>query len=154
MPARRTRGKRPLAQERAERSDRNSAGRFKQINVSSARIVEDAAALLNEEVAAGILAAKQVQGRFQKERRIDPGDFKQALEKFQGDAHQVVNLLFDQITGLGSETNTDVAKRLLHNAHDVVDFAVQLVNMGAEIADQLARSNPGRDAGNGRKRSR
>lgn len=39
------------------------------------RIVQDAAALLDEELAAGIVAAKQVQKRFRKERRIDPQDF-------------------------------------------------------------------------------
>jgi hypothetical protein len=127
---------------------------LKQISKSSAQIVKDAAALLDEELAAGIVAAKQVQQRFQKDRRIDAGDFKKTLQKFQGDAHEVVSLLEDQISKLRSQENAELAKRLLHNTHDVVDLAVELVNMGAEIADQLAQSNLKRDASNRGKRSR
>jgi hypothetical protein len=125
-----------------------------QISKSSAQIVKDAAALLDEEVAAGIVAAKQVQRRFQKDRRINPGDFKKALDKFQGDAHEVVHLLNEQIEEMRSDRNAGLAKRLLNRTHDMVDLAVELVNTGAEIADQLAQSNLKRDAGDRGKRSR
>ena len=135
-------------------SGSNRSKRLKQISKSSAQIVKDAAALLDEEVAAGIVAAKQVQNRFQKDRRIDPGDFKKTLQKFQGDAHEVVSLLNDQISAFRSQENTELAKRLLHNTHDVVDLAVEMVNMGAEIADQLAQSNLNRNENNREKRSR
>src|SRR5882672_3552109 len=92
------------------------SARLKQISKSSSQIVKDAAALLDEEIASGIVAAKQVQQRFRKERRINPGDFKDALTRFQGDAHDVVNLLNDQFAELRSDEN-------------------------AELADQLAKSN-------------
>jgi len=48
--------------------------------------VKDAAALLDEELAAGIQAAQQVQQRFRKQGRIDPADFSDALQRFQADA--------------------------------------------------------------------
>ncbi len=131
----------------------NSA-RVKQISKSSSQIVKDAAALLDEEVAAGIVAAKQMQQRFQKERRIDANDFKQALQKFQGDAHEVVTRLNDQLGELGSEDNAELVKRLVNNTHDVVDLAVEMVNMGAEIANQLVQSNLQRRVKNSGKRSR
>jgi hypothetical protein len=142
---------------RKKQTRRSGGGRsaqLKQISKSSAQIVKDAAALLDEEVAAGIVAAKQVQQRFQKDRRIDPGDFRKTLKKFQGDAHEVVSLLDDQVSELRSQENTALVKRLLHNTHDVVDLTVELVNMGAEIADQLAQANLKRDANNRKKRSR
>lgn len=115
--------------------------RFKQISKSSSQIVKDAAVLLDEEIASGIVAAKQVQQRFQKERRIDPNDFKNALKKFQGDAHEVVNLLNDQFAELRSDENAQLVKRFTSNAHSLLDLAVELVNMTAEVADQLAQSN-------------
>ena len=59
------------------------SARLKQISKSSSQIVKDAAVLLDEEIASGIVAAKQVQQRFQKERRINPTDFKDALTRFQ-----------------------------------------------------------------------
>jgi len=113
--------------------------RFHQISQSTSQIVKDAAALLDEEVAAGIVAARKVQQRFQKEQRIDSADFQEALHKFQGDAHQVVGMLTTQFDQLRSKENSELIKRLVSNTHDVVDLAVEMVNMGAEIAGQLAQ---------------
>jgi hypothetical protein len=117
------------------------SARLKQISKSSSQIVKDAAVLLDEELASGIVAAKQVQQRFQKERRINPGDFKDALTRFQGDAHDVVNLLNDQFAEMRSDENAELVKRFTGNAHSLLDLVVELVNTSAEIADQLAKSN-------------
>jgi hypothetical protein len=128
--------------------------RLKQISNHTSQIVKDAASMLDEEVAAGIVAARQMQQRFQKERRIDPSDFKHALQKFQGNAHEVITLLDDQLAELQSQENTDLAKRFIQHTHGVVDLAVELVNMGAEIANQLVASAPKPSTGSRAKRSR
>jgi hypothetical protein len=129
--------------------------RFKDIGTASSRIVTQAAALLDEEIAAGIVAAKQVQQRFQKERRIDPRDFREALQRFQRDGHEVVDLIDHQLGELRSKENAELTTRLLHNAHDLLDLAVGLVNMGAEIAGQLAQTNlPRQDGGSAERRNR
>jgi hypothetical protein len=140
MPKSYTRSAAP-GKSRERNSSRQGSARLRKISKSSAQIVKDAAALLDEELAAGIVAAKQVQRRFRKDRHIDPNDFKKSLEKFQGDAHEVVGLLDEQLSGLRLKENSNFARRLLRNTHDVVDLAVELVNMGAEIADQLVHSN-------------
>ena len=57
---------------------------------STSQIVKDAAALLDEELAAGIVAPDQVQRRLRKEGRIDPADFSNALKRFQADAHEII----------------------------------------------------------------
>ena len=75
----------------SQRSDRKNnrkgagSARFEGISKSTAHIVKDAAALLDEELAAGIVAANQVQRRFRKDRRVDPADFSKALQRFQTD---------------------------------------------------------------------
>ena len=119
----------------------NNGGRFDQIGATTSKIVMDAAALLDEEVAAGIVAAKRVQERFQKERRIEPADFGTVLQRFQSDAHDILNTLNDQFIRLRSPENDELIGRLLKNTHDVLDLAVGMVNTGAEIASQLAQSN-------------
>lgn len=119
----------------------NNRPHFKQISKASSQIVKDAAALLDEEIAAGILAARKMQQRFAKERRIDPTDFKEALHRFQSDAHEVVNLLNDQVAELRSEENAELVTRLIGNTHDLLDLVVGVVNMGAEIADELVQAN-------------
>ena len=114
---------------------------IKQIDAASSRIVKEAAALLDQELAAGILTAKKMQQRFQDERRIDPADFKGALARFQNDGHEVVNLLNNRLAELRSKESADLVTHLVSNTHDLLDLMVGLVNMGSEIANQLAQAN-------------
>lgn len=114
--------------------------RLQQMSQSTAQIVKDAAALLDEELAAGIVAANQVQRRFRKERRIDPTDFSNALQRFQADAHEVITLLNERLDEMRSDENFGVVKNLVNRSHDMVDLAVEMVNSSAEVATQLANS--------------
>jgi len=143
-----TRGKKMAARKRvaAPVPDKRDP-RFERIGSSTSEIVKQAATLLDEEIAAGIVAAKQMQTRFQRERRIDPGDFKDALARFQNDAHQVVSVLNDQVSALRSDENAEIIKRFTANAHSLLDVVVELVNMGAQVADELVKqSNIGKKA--------
>src|ERR1700686_3376613 len=121
------------------RADAGSV-RLQQISKGSSQIVKDAAALLDDEMAAGILAAKQMQQRFQKENRIDPTDFRDALQKFQGHAHEVVNQLNGKLSEAGAQENAELIRHFVTNTHDLLDLTVELVNTGAEIADRLVQS--------------
>jgi len=138
---------------KTDRNSKNStSGRFEGVGKSTAQIVKDAAALLDEELAAGIVAANQVQRRFRKEGRIDPADFSNALQRFQADAHEVITLLNDRLNDMRSQENFEVVQSLVNRSHDMVDLAVEMVNSSAEIATQLANSpivkqNLGRRAG-------
>jgi hypothetical protein len=102
--------------------------------------VKDAAALLDEELAAGTLASKQVQGRFRQERRVDQADFSDALQRFQADAHEVITLLNDRLNDMRSQENFALVKNLVNRSHDMVDIAVDMVNSSAEVATHLANS--------------
>ncbi len=124
----------------AKRKPKENSGRFEDLSKSTAQIVKDAAALLDEELAEGIVAANQVQKRFRQERRIDAGDFSNALQKFQADAHEVIQLLNDRLNDMRSQENFELVKNLVDRSHDMVDLAVELVNGSAEIATQLAQS--------------
>jgi len=133
----------------ANRRNRNSR-RLEEVSKSSAQIVKDAAALLDEELAAGIQAAKQVQQRFRKEGRIDPADFSDALSRFQADAHEVIALLNDRLNEMRSDENFKLVKKLIDRSHDLVDVAVEVVNGSAEIANQLANSPRAKQASESR----
>ena len=135
------RAKRPLSRTKKNtpRSEKGSA-QIKQISKVSSQIVRDAAVLLDEEIAAGIVAAKQMQRRFQKERRIDPSDFREAILQFQEHAHEVVNQLNERVSDMGSQENQEIMRRLVSRGHDLLDLTVEVFNMGAELADQLVQS--------------
>jgi NADH:ubiquinone oxidoreductase subunit C len=117
-----------------------SSKRFEQVSNSTSQIVKDAAALLDEELAAGIVAANQVQKRFRKEGRVEPADFNNALQRFRTDAHEVITLLNDRLNDARSDQNFEVVKNLVNRSHDMVDLAVEMVNSSAEVATQLANS--------------
>jgi hypothetical protein len=123
------------------RANHARADRFQRISRGSSEIVKEAAVLLDDEIAAGIVAAKQMQQRFQSERRIDPGDFSALLSRFRNDAHEVVNVISDQFAELRSEENAEIATRFATNAHGLLDVVVELVNTAAEMADQLVQSS-------------
>lgn len=117
-----------------------SNARLKSVSDSSSQIVKEAASLLDDELAAGILAAKQVQKRFQAERRVDPADFKEAVQQLQTHAHEVVTQFSNKISEASSRENVELLQKLVNNSHDLLDLTVELLNTGAELADQLAQS--------------
>jgi hypothetical protein len=112
--------------------------RLRQIGKSSAQIVRDAALLLDEEIASGIVAARQVEQRFRAERRIDPGDFQGALQRFREDGHEIISIVDEQLAALRSDANADVIQRLTESTHAILDVAIEAVNIGAEVASQLS----------------
>ena len=117
------------------------AQRIKNASKSVTNIVKDAADILDEEVASGIIAARQVQERFKKENRIDPKDFESALQKFNADAHEVLTMVGKQIDELSSRENSEMTKRLMGRTHDVLDLAIEMVNTGAGLANELLQKN-------------
>lgn len=118
-----------------------------QISSATSQIIKEAGAVLDEEMAIGIVTAKNMQERFDNERRIDAGDFKEALQRFQNDGHELVGLVDQQIVELRSDENVELTNRLMSNVHNLLDLAVGLVGTGTEIANQLIERNlPKRDS--------
>jgi hypothetical protein len=133
-------------------SNSAQSARIRNASKSVRNIVKDAADILDEEVASGIVAARQVQDRFKKEKRIDPKDFEGALQKFNTDAHEVLTLVGKQIDELGSRENAEMTKRLMGKTHEVLDLAIEMVNIGATLANELLQKNTkptGAGSGNG-----
>ncbi len=117
-----------------------------QISSATSQIIKEAGAVLDEEMAIGIVTAKNMQERFDNERRIDSSDFKEALQRFQNDGHELVGLVDQQIVELRSDENVELTNRLMSNVHNLLDLAVGLVGTGTEIANQLIERNlPKRD---------
>ena len=111
--------------------------------------MKDAVALLDERLAAGIQATKQLQQRFRKQgRRIDPADCGDALQRFQADAHEGIALLNDRLDEMRSQENFDLVQERVERSHDLVDVAVELVNGRVSRNTGLRRKalHPGNDS--------
>jgi hypothetical protein len=79
---------------------------------TTTRIVQQAAAILEEEVAAGILAARQVEDRFLDTEELRSTDPTKVLPRFRRDAHEVVDIVIDLI-GATAQTAGRLAKRAI-----------------------------------------
>lgn len=64
---------------------------------SAPRIIQEAASILEEEVAAGIVAAKKIEKRYINVVKIRIEKPNQVLKRFRKDAHEVVDILVDMI---------------------------------------------------------
>lgn len=60
-------------------------------------IVQQAASILEEELAAGIIAAKRVEARFVDVGKLRESDPKEVMQRFRRDAHDVVDILLDLV---------------------------------------------------------
>ena len=116
------------------------SSRIKNATRNATSIVRDAAEILDEEVASGIVAARQVQQRFRKSRTIDPKDFETALQKFNTDAHELLTLVGNQVDEMGSKQNSELTRKLMGRTHDVLDLAVEMINIGAELANEVLQT--------------
>lgn len=141
---------RPTARARSRRqSSRGPESRLERMANATTNVIEDAAALLDEELAAGIVAAKRVQGRFAKEGRLSATDLRDALSKIQGDVHDVVRVLGRRSETMPSRSMRAVANRFTARTHDLLDVFVDFIGSGAEVIDRMSQSN-----GGGRNRAR
>lgn len=64
----------------------------------TSRIVQQAASILEEELAAGIVAAREVEKRFVDVQRLRSADAQEVMQRFRRDAHDVVDILLDMVT--------------------------------------------------------
>ena len=104
---------------------------------AGAELVREAAVVLDQEMAIGMTAAKAVQQRLAQEHRIEPADFKDALQRFQTDAHDLVNSLTAQLTGDRLAPNVQLAEQFIARANDMIDLAVGIVTTSSELANQF-----------------
>ncbi len=61
------------------------------------KIVEQAASILEEEIAAGIVAAKNVEERYVNVGNLRTGNTEHVMQRFRKDAHEVVDILLDLV---------------------------------------------------------
>jgi hypothetical protein len=64
---------------------------------ATSRIVQQAASILEEEIAAGIVAAKRVEVRLVDVQKLRDADPQEVMQRFRRDAHDVVDILIDLV---------------------------------------------------------
>jgi len=67
------------------------------LRAEAMRVVEQAASILEEEIAAGIVAAKKVEERYVNINALRTGAPEHVIQRFRKDAHEVLDILLDLV---------------------------------------------------------
>ncbi len=79
---------------------------------NTSRVVQLAASILEEELAAGIEAAKRVEQRFVDVGKLRGGNPEEVMQRFRHDAHDVVDILIDMVN-LATNSLGGLAQRVV-----------------------------------------
>jgi len=85
---------------------------FSQIAKSTSRVVQQAAHILEEEVAAGIVAARQVEDKLFDTKDIRKESKEALFSRFRTDAHEVVDIFMD-LVGVAAKYGTSLTQRMI-----------------------------------------
>lgn len=83
----------------AEQDKKNRPNAFKDLSDTTSRVVQQAASILEEEIAAGIRVAKDIEGRFLKVEELRARKPDEVVQRFRNDAHEVLDILMDLVQG-------------------------------------------------------
>ena len=123
-----------------DKSKRKTKGKTKPkrsdtIASEAMRMVEQAASILEEEISAGIIAAKKVEQRYVNINSIRSGETQEVMQRFRNDAHEVLDIVFDllylsinAVSGLGERAlNIRSATAQKQDASNAEESVVELL---------------------------
>ncbi|MCU0805235.1 MAG: hypothetical protein MUF79_09130 [Burkholderiales bacterium] len=94
---------------------------------ATSRIVLQAASILEEEIAAGIVAAKKVEARFVDVDKLRGADPQEVMQRFRRDAHEVVDILID-LVNVATNSLSGLAQRVVRISEAGVGAAAGAVS--------------------------
>lgn len=115
-------------------------GDLASIGAGTADVILQAASVLQNELAAGLAAARRAEKRFREERRLDPADFEETLSRFRTSGHELVDTARSRFDGLKSQETDELVQRFLEDAHAALDTVMNLVDLAPELANRLLQS--------------
>ncbi len=89
---------------------------------TTSRIVQRAASILEEELASGLVAARQIEQRFVDVEKVRSRDPQEVMQRFRRDAHEVVDILIDLVS-VATTSLSGLAQRAITISADAVGSA-------------------------------
>jgi|GEM_PF-479033 len=80
-----------------KKSRSGTSRKTERLTSEAVRIVEQAASILEEEISAGVVAAKKVEQRYVNVNALRSGDSDQLMQRFREDAHDVLDIVLDMV---------------------------------------------------------
>lgn len=117
-----------------------SSDTLSDLGQSTSDMIQKAASVLEEEVAAGIVAAREVERAVREEDEFSAGQFDEIMERLRVDTHEFVSIIGAQINELRSSEYDDFAERFQKDAHDSLDIILRAMSLAPELINRLLKS--------------
>lgn len=105
---------------------------------AASNAVRQAAAVLEGELASGLVGIRRMQERFTGDRHVDQSEFNAVLEQLRTNAHDLIALAAGRVADLRSDDVQDLSQRFTADAHEVVDTLTGLVGLAPDIINRLS----------------
>jgi hypothetical protein len=86
-----------VAKEVAQKTYSDFLGAYKSFTDTTSKVVEQAATILESEIAAGVKIAQQTEGRFPQVEQFRSEPANEVIQRFRRDAHEVVDIFIDVV---------------------------------------------------------
>lgn len=102
------------ARQRNDQEDKHTSPRdiFCDFAGTTSRVVQKATSILEEEIAAGIVAAKQVENKFTNVKELRTGKPEALMQRFRKDTHEIADILLDLVS-LAAKYSNKFAQRVI-----------------------------------------
>ena len=130
------------AKSKRERSTAQESGReeiLRAFGASTSDMIKKAAVILEEEVAVGLLAAQEVERSMRETGELRAESFDDILVRLRKDAHDVVNIIGEQVDQMRSSEFDELSGRFQKDAHEAVDVLLNAVTQAPGIINRLLK---------------
>lgn len=110
---------------------------FEEMGKSASQVIQEAAAILEEELAVGIVAAKKVTRRLADEQRIDSEDFAESLKRFRSLGAQLIETSRQRLDDLRLDSTHELMNRYLNDASGAFELFADLIEMSPKLANRV-----------------
>lgn len=107
---------------------------------STSDMIRKAAVILEEEVASGILAAQEVERGLRESGEVRSDEFDTIMVRLRKDAHDMVNILGEQVDQMRSQEFDELSQRFQKDAHEVVDLVLNVMTVAPDVINRLVKS--------------
>lgn len=123
-----------------ERQDKAREEILREFGASTANMIQKAALILEEEVAAGLQAAQEVEQGMRQHGEVRSDAFDDIVVRLRKDAHDVVNIIGEQVGQMQSEEFDGLSSRFQKDAHEAVDLLLNVVTSAPNIINRLLQA--------------
>jgi uncharacterized iron-regulated protein len=125
---------------RTEHRDKAREEILREFGASTSDMIQKAAVILEEEVAAGLQAAKEVEQSMRQSGEVRSESFDDLVVRLRKDAHDVVNIIGEQVDQMRSEEIDELSGRFQKDAHEAVDVLLNVVTNAPNIINRLLQA--------------